>query len=363
MKYLIVQDWPSTHGNHAGMVHMCEMLKEKWPNEYEVLVKPCPKAPKPISGFKLKRKILGKYRYLKGLYYKNVTCLNDYKTLCKSMFQKLHKGDEVFLLEYLLPDEPQFGLAKYIKAKYPYVKVYALSHLTKTYFEQSIVNKRPHIICEWSRPIDKMLTLGSSLSEYFKENHVPEDKIVTGFHYVDSDYYHADICKATVHNPLTVISMGMMQRDYSLLINVVRKCPNVKWIICRGLKKVDHLFEGISNVELKGFMPEAELRDLMSKADISLNIMEDTVGSNVITTSMSMGLGLVVTDVGSIRDYCDEKNACFCKNDVDSLVSAINKLSNDGDKVISMKKYSLEYSKRFHVVNVHKWFCSLKSLD
>ena len=272
-------------------------------------------------------------------------------------------GDEVFLLEYLLPDEPQFGLAKYIKAKYPYVKVYALSHLTETYFEQSIVNKRAHIICEWSRPIDKMLTLGSSLSEYFKENHVPEDKIVTGFHYVDSDYYHADICKATVHNPLTVISMGMMQRDYSLLINVVRKCPNVKWIICRGLKKVDHLFEGISNVELKGFMPEAELRDLMSKADISLNIMEDTVGSNVITTSMSMGLGLVVTDVGSIRDYCDEKNACFCKNDVDSLVSAINKLSNDGDKVISMKKYSLEYSKRFHVVNVHKWFCSLRSLD
>ena len=275
------------------------------------------------------------------------------------MLQKLKKGDEVFLLEYLLPDEPQFGLAKYIKAKYPYVKLYALSHLTKTYFEQSIVNRCPNIIYEWSQPIDKMLTLGSSLSEYFKEKHVPEDKIVTGFHYVDSDYYHTDRCNTSEHNPLVVISMGMMQRDYSLLISVVRRCPNVKWIICRGFKKVDHLFEGISNVELKGFMPEAELRDLMAKADVSLNIMEDTVGSNVITTSMAMGLGLIVTDVGSIRDYCDEKNACFCKNEVGSIVTAVNALAQDTDRVIAMKRHSLDCSQRLHIENIHKWFCSL----
>lgn len=51
----------------------------------------------------------------------------------------------------------------------------------------------------------------------------------------------------------------------------------------------------------------------MAKADLSLNVMEDTVGSNVITTSMAMGLGLIVTDVGSIRDYCDESNAFSVK--------------------------------------------------
>lgn len=101
MKYLIVQDWQSTHGNHAGMVHMCEMLKEKWPEEYEIFVKDSPKSSKPISGNWLKRKLIGKYRYYKGMYYKKHTCLQNYLSLCQPMFEKLKEGDEVFLLEYL----------------------------------------------------------------------------------------------------------------------------------------------------------------------------------------------------------------------------------------------------------------------
>ena len=43
MKYLIVQDWSNTHGNHAGMKHMCDMLVDKYPKEYELYVKGFPK--------------------------------------------------------------------------------------------------------------------------------------------------------------------------------------------------------------------------------------------------------------------------------------------------------------------------------
>ena len=50
MKYLIVQDWQSTHGNHAGMVHMCKLLKEKWPDEYEVYIKPLPRTFNKVEG-------------------------------------------------------------------------------------------------------------------------------------------------------------------------------------------------------------------------------------------------------------------------------------------------------------------------
>ena len=42
MKYLVVQDWPNTHGNHAGMVHMSDMLVEKYPGEYCKICKPIP---------------------------------------------------------------------------------------------------------------------------------------------------------------------------------------------------------------------------------------------------------------------------------------------------------------------------------
>lgn len=43
MKYLIVQDWQSTHGNHAGMKHMCDLLVAKYPDEYKMFVKECPR--------------------------------------------------------------------------------------------------------------------------------------------------------------------------------------------------------------------------------------------------------------------------------------------------------------------------------
>ena len=46
MKYLIAQDWQNTHGNHAGMVHMCRLLCQNYPDKYTMLVKDCP-APMP----------------------------------------------------------------------------------------------------------------------------------------------------------------------------------------------------------------------------------------------------------------------------------------------------------------------------
>ena len=36
----------------------------------------------------------------------------------------------------------------------------------------------------------------------------------------------------------------------------------------------------------------------MNDSDISLNVMKDTIGSNVICTSMATGLAMVVSDVG-----------------------------------------------------------------
>lgn len=357
MKYLIVQDWPSTHGNHAGMKHMCDLLVEKYPNEYEMFVKDCPKVwnfPKNTKEKicwhiwnKRARKI-----YLTKIYPKK------YLRLCQPMFSKLREGDEVFLLEYLLPWASQYELACYIRKNFPNVKIYALSHLTCKFFNE-ITIKEPQLVQKWAKPIDKMLTLGSSLSTFFKESGIPTDKISTGFHYVDSDYYHKQT-EIKVHTPLRIIMMGALQRDYSMLAEIVKRCPDVHWIICRGRKNVDDLFPKSQNVELKGFLEECELRYQMDNADVSLNIMEDTVGSNVITTSMAMGLAIIVSDVGSIRDYCNKENAVFCKNDINEFVEAIKKLCHENHRVRIMKEQSKKISSHWSIQNINKWFSSLK---
>lgn len=357
MKYLIVQDWQSTHGNHAGMKHMCDLLVAKYPDEYKVFVKECPRTWKSPRTFmeKICWRLYGKYakeHYLKKTY------PLEYLELCSPMFSNLKSGDEVFLLEYLLPWAPQYELACYIRENYPKVKIYALSHLTGKYFDE-MTAKEPDLIQKWAKPVDKLLTLGSSLSSYFEKAGVSKEKISTGFHYVDSDYYQKQQPMKS-NSPLKVIMMGALQRDYGMLAEVVKQCPDVHWIICRGRKNVDDLFPKTPNVELKGFLEEDELRHQMDIADVSLNVMEDTVGSNVITTSMAMGLAMIVSDVGSIRDYCNDANTLFCQNNVEQFVRSIKNLQNNLQLVLRMKKASLENSKRLQIDNINRWFFKLK---
>ena len=357
MKYLIVQDWQSTHGNHAGMKHMCDLLVAKYPDEYKMFVKECPRTWKSPRTFmeKICWRLYGKYakeHYLKKTY------PLEYLELCSPMFSNLKSGDEVFLLEYLLPWAPQYELACYIRENYPKVKIYALSHLTGKYFDE-MTAKEPDLIQKWAKPVDKLLTLGSSLSSYFEKAGVSKEKISTGFHYVDSDYYQKQQPMKS-NSPLKVIMMGALQRDYGMLAEVVKQCPDVHWIICRGRKNVDDLFPKTPNVELKGFLEEDELRHQMDIADVSLNVMEDTVGSNVITTSMAMGLAMIVSDVGSIRDYCNDANALFCQNNVEQFVRSIKNLQNNLQLVLRMKKASLENSKRLQIDNINRWFFKLK---
>lgn len=357
MKYLIVQDWQSTHGNHAGMKHMCDLLVAKYPDEYKMFVKECPRNWKSPRTFmeKICWCLYGKY--VKEHYLKKTYPL-EYLELCSPMFSNLKAGDEVFLLEYLLPWASQYELAYYIRENYPKVKIYALSHLTGKYFDE-MTAKEPDLIQKWAKPVDKLLTLGSSLSSYFEKAGVSKEKISTGFHYVDSDYYQKQQPMKS-NSPLKVIMMGALQRDYGMLAEVVKQCPDVHWIICRGRKNVDDLFPKTPNVELKGFLDEDELRHQMDIADVSLNVMEDTVGSNVITTSMAMGLAMVVSDVGSIRDYCNDENALFCQNNVEQFVRLIKKLQNNLQLVLRMKKASLENSKRLQIDNINRWFFKLK---
>lgn len=360
MKYLIVQDWTSTSGNHAGMLHMCEMLCERFPDKYEMYVKGCSKSWNFLPNTNLINRLRNKFTQIKKNNYLNKIYPKEYLELCKPMFKKLTDDDEVFLLEYLLPSVSQYELACFIKQHFPLVRLYALTHLTCTFFNNNGF-KTNGIIAKWAEPIDKMLTLGSSLSNYFIESGISPFKISTGFHYVDTYYYNNDYPRASVCNRISIIVMGTLERNYEMIAQIVKNCQNIDWIICRGRNKdVDVLFKDYDSVTLYGYLEENELKQHMSRADISLNVMEDTIGSNVITTSIAMGLAIIVSNVGSIHDYCDDSNAIFCNNNTLSFVNAIKELENDKKRLANMKKASLLKAPNFHIEKIHQWFFLLK---
>lgn len=363
MKYLVVQDWESTHGNHAGMVHMCKMLVEAYPNKYQMIVQQYPfdsKADRTIS--KSIYNYIRTHRPFRRLAPRFRQLIIDHrnKHVIEELCRKLRGDDEVFLLEYMLYESFQNVIAGYLKKHYKDVRVYALSHLTPSKYE-SLEHERHINIREWECLTDKMLTLGTSLSNYLIKNGVDKNKISTGFHYVDNTYYKPLRPTLSLGNNyrLKAIVIGAMQRNNELVAHIVKKCPEIDWIICKGHQNVDYLYEGASNVILKGFMTEEELRDQMDMADISVNVMDDTVGSNVITTSMAMGKAMLVSDVGSIRDYCTKGNAIFCNNNTNEFVSAIRVIERNRHKLEMMKEESISLSKKFSIEKVDEWFSSL----
>ena len=103
----------------------------------------------------------------------------------------------------------------------------------------------------------------------------------------------------------------------------------------------------MKNVTLYGFLDEKDLLALMQKCQVSLSILHDTVGSNVITTSMACGLVNVVSDVGSMRDYCDESCAILCDTQED-FIKALDQLSKNKnnlvEKSIEARNRALEFS-------------------
>ena len=335
MNYIFCQNWKNTDGNHAGMKHMCQLLKENYPGKYELIIFPDNKNLFVSSSNKY-------FRFFKAYIFDRIWIPLYHLLITFFVLIKFRNEDSVILLEYLLPTYSQLGIAKTFKLFKPKVKRIALAHLTplslQSFFSQNQILK-------WGKQVDYLLTFGSSLTAYLVEMGVSKSKVFTIKHYVDSSYYYQIKTSEPTLKP-TVIVMGAMKRNFRLLADIVNNVEGVRFIICKGKLPLDGYFKQSDDIQLFGFVSEDELRNLMCKSDISLNIMDDTVGSNVITTSMAMGLAIIVSDVGSIRDYCDNSNAIFCKNDINSFKTAIEVLMQK-KTLQSMKVASLLKSKQF----------------
>lgn len=344
MIHLICQDWLNTSGNHTGIMYLCKTLQERYPESYRMYCAPSflppldkrhsSKVGKRWDFFLAKNK---HQRYIKQLY--------------KDIALNAREGDIVFLTEYMEEMYPMLSFAKKIKNNIPNVKLFSMVHLVPSKLSASYSDDK--VFKQWTDSVDAIFTLGSSLTDYFVGREVAKSKIVTSFHYVD-EYYIQQIKKHDDQS-IRVIAMGAQMRNNKLLSKICKDNPDVNFTICQGLTDMSQFFKGCNNVTLVPFVPESELRDLMSNSDISLNCMEDTIGSNVIVTSLAMGLAMVCSDVGSIRDYCDNSNSIFCNNDNPVTFSnAIRTLNSDKNLLINMRKSAAKSALRLSIDNFHK---------
>lgn len=315
MRYLVYVEWGSTKGNHAGMAYLAKRIKQEFPYKVKIIKIPV-------------------FHFHGGKYVANtVSVLKLIKLLVV-----LKDSDHIFLMEYL---PSLHNWAYWIKKIHRNCKVTALVHFVNEVLDSFYPNSDK--LNKHESYVDKQLVLGHSLKEYLVGRGVNESKIKVTFHYVDVDYYFK---KDHNNTKLQVIFLGSLKRDFDLLRNIIQSCPNTDFHILMGKKNLRQKFSDLSNVVLHPYLTEDELRNLMQHADVSLNVMKDTIGSNVIVTSMACGLAMVVSDVGSIRDYCDDGHAFFCRTITD-YTYAIEQLSKDKQLLERMKHRSYEKAQDF----------------
>ena len=333
MKYLICQDWQSTSNNHAGMKFLAMNLQKLYPNEIKVFVLP-----------------YYKWHAKKTLVYKIMSKIDGLKHifLVKSYFNKIirnaSKNSEVLHME--LDNSPiLINELEKLKKKRPDIKVSIMVHLCPYQYEDILTDV---FLNRVDSCVDQVVTLGHTLTEYFNEKGFFLNKTCTTLHYVDGFYTKKS--ELNVHKPLRVLAMGNQARNQEVLLKIVKANPNIKFTICQGMSDLSGLFERCKNVNLIPFVDETELRRYMDESDISLNIMRDTIGSNVVVTSLAMGMAMICSDVGSIHDYCNKENTIFCKNsDIKAFSDALSFLNSNPDVVLKMKQSAIKESKRFTI--------------
>ncbi len=331
--YLIYFEWSNTAGNHAGMSYLASLLGRDF-KEVKLI--------KMISGKSKLKKALN----LLYIWY-----------IAISLRVKLKSGDQVFFMEYLARSCFQDKLAHILRIlglKNRFVGLVHLagSHLMEIYHKESVIRKK-------LRFIDDCVVFGSSLSSFLKEE-IGFPNVIKTFHYVDTEYYHPLQDKPSNKKP-RVVCLGNIKRDFNSLKGLVERMPQVHFDICQGVLNLEAIFKEYNNVSLYGYLGEDELLYLMQKDDICLSIMYDTVGSNVITTSMATGLVLVVSDVGSIRDYCSTDMAVLCKDPKD-FENALYDLSRDPEHLKEMSNKAIEKSISFSYNEFKKEFCKIFSI-
>lgn len=326
--YLVCQTWSNTKNNHAGILYLCNQLAAINP-DIQVIAMP-------------EFKSIGRFflYHIWHLYY------------AFYLYLSTKDGDCVILMEYLLSKSlDQSLIASFLKRTKPNVRIIALLHLVSKLIKKHFSEKE---IVDRISKVDSVWVLGSSLKTFLCSLGVPNDKIRVIFHYVDTEYYKGEVCKVPNFR-LRVVVMGNMQRDYDLLFEVISALPLIDFDVCAGVSKATENLTSLKNVTLHSYMSEDTLRGIMNKADVSLNIMKDTIGSNVIVTSMAMGLAMVVSDVGSIRDYVDESNGLFCLTSKDFII-ALSRLEADRDMVKRMQLKSVSKAQGMNVSEFYRWF-------
>lgn len=203
------------------------------------------------------------------------------------------------------------------------------------------------------RKLDRVVVVGSSQIAFF-EPIVGRERISLVPHGINTSVF-APRANGTrgKHYPahFMCLFVGMHLRDFDVLRKVIARMaiiePTVRFVLVTAPDLVPDL-QALPNCEIRTSVCEAELVELYQSANVLLLPLMDCTANNTVLEGLSCGTPVIVTDVGSIRDYVDEScGVLIPPNDPSAMADAVLDLLRDEERrrelAVGARQHALQY--------------------
>lgn len=192
-----------------------------------------------------------------------------------------------------------------------------------------------------------------AISESVRDNlspHVDPAKVHVVHHGVDDRYRITDPKEVT--DPFVLhVSLASERKNPEAVVEAARRLESRFVIAGSGWESYLRNVEGTDNVELLGYVPEADLIDLYRDAAVFyFPTLHEGFGLPVLE-AMAAGCAVVTSDVYAVPEVVGDAAILHDPNDVDSHAEAIKQLLDNPDGRYELAARAIDRSQQFTWAN------------
>jgi len=209
---------------------------------------------------------------------------------------------------------------------------------------------REMVRIDWHlRRLSAIVCVGRTQIEHFSRILSPE-RVFFVPHGIDTDFFSPP-ANFEERDPNLCLFVGSYLRDFPTLRGVIElvayRRPQVRFVAVTSPQNYDRIGKH-PNLILKSAVSEEDLLSLYRRAAVFIIPMLDATGNNALLEGLACGLPIVISDVGSVRDYASEESAVLVPaQDARRMADEVEALLDDPGRREALSVKAREQALRF----------------